>query len=109
PGHVLAQHVHAAGGGGGKAQDDADRGGLARPVGAEEAVDAAAGDRQIDVVHGELTPEALGQAVAADGEVAHCSARESRCSGVTAPASTRPSSVRSTDIRAEESIRPPST
>src|SRR5690606_23415 len=52
-----------------QAAEHADGGGLARTVGAEEAVNTGFRHGQVDVVHREQVAEALAQAAGVDGEV----------------------------------------
>src|SRR6185503_4275402 len=76
-------------------------------VGAEEAVDGAARHQQVDSVDRDLLVEPFGQTLRGDREVAHLQAARVathepasaayRPSGVTAPATIRPSSVSSTE------------
>jgi hypothetical protein len=65
-GHGFAEQFVAAGGGPDQAEKHTDGGGLAGAVGAQEAVHLAAGDRQVDAVHGDLAAEPLGQPTAGD-------------------------------------------
>jgi hypothetical protein len=66
--HSDAEQLVAAAGGLHQAQKHPDGRGLARPVRAEEAVDGAGRDGQLDVVDGELTAaEPLRQAAAGNG------------------------------------------
>src|SRR6478609_1390157 len=97
-----------------EAQQHADGGRLAGPVRPEEPVHGAAGHGQVETVDGDLAaPEPLGQPRGPDGQVAvqvrlaHAAARSA--SAGTAPTSTRPSSVISTDSRVELSSRPSGT
>src|SRR5690606_22070652 len=107
-----AEQRAVAVGGGDEAEQHPDRGGLARDVRPEEAVDGAARDDQVERVHGHLpAAEALGQPGRHDGGVGGgrgrpggrprfaCGGRHWTpaafviSSGVTAPTSSRPSSV----------------
>jgi hypothetical protein len=51
--------------------EDADGGGLAGAVGAEEPEHGARRDREVDAVEGDHVAEAFGQALHQDGAVAH--------------------------------------
>jgi hypothetical protein len=51
-GHVRAEHVQGAGGRAHETEQTADRGGLSRPVGTEEAEHAPLGHRQVESVDG---------------------------------------------------------
>ena len=53
PGTGSPKSAHLAGAGAGQAEQHPDRGGLARAVGAEEAVHAAGGHRQVEAVDGD--------------------------------------------------------
>ena len=60
---VVAEQAHAAGGRLGEAEQQADEGGLAGAVGAEEAERGAARHRQVDRLQRRARPEALAEAV----------------------------------------------
>ena len=62
PGHPAPEQVDGAGGGQHQAEQHPHRGGLAGAVGAEEAVDVALADVEVDAVDGGDPPVALGQA-----------------------------------------------
>src|SRR3546814_8494360 len=68
---VLAHDAHRARADVGQAQQHPDGGGLARPVGAEQAEDFAAPDLERDVVDGAQTAVPLGYAMRLDQVVVH--------------------------------------
>jgi hypothetical protein len=84
-GDVVAEHRRAAVVRRDQGGEDADDGGLAGAVRAEEAEDGAGGDGQVDAVHRRGGTEALGQAAGDDGvgrarcggrcHACHCAAR----------------------------------
>ena len=66
---VVAEHRRAAGGGLQQGGEHPDGGGLAGPVRAEDAVDAAPTDREVDAVDRPRLPEPLDQAGGLDGQL----------------------------------------
>ena len=68
-GNAQAQHFHFARARRQQAAEHAQRGGFARTIGAEEAIDLAARHHQVHVVHRDQRTEALGQSARADGDV----------------------------------------
>jgi len=70
PPRLAAQHAHASAVGPVEPQQDADRGGLTRPVGAEEAVDTARLHGQVQAVKRPEAPEVLNQAAHAHRRLA---------------------------------------
>ena len=70
PGDAVAEQEHGAGVGVGQAQQHADQRRLAGAVRAEIPEGAAAGNEELDVVHGDVGLEALGEPVGLDGPLA---------------------------------------
>ena len=66
PRHLLAEQLDPSRGGQDQAEQHPDRRRLAGAVGAEEAVDVALADVEVDLVHGRDRPEPLGQPLGAD-------------------------------------------
>src|SRR5262249_54166701 len=64
----LLRELHLAGGGGEQSAQHLDRGGLAGAVGAEQAVDLAVLDVNVDVVHSGEGPEVLREVRCTDGD-----------------------------------------
>jgi hypothetical protein len=64
--HILAEELDGTGSGRYQAEDEADDGGFARAVGAEQAEDAALGDANSEVIDGEDGAELLSQCVDLD-------------------------------------------
>src|SRR5205085_4819789 len=64
-----AQHAQGPAGGSEQAREHGDGGALSRAVLAEEAVEAALRDAQVDSIHGELRAEAARQRVRLDGKL----------------------------------------
>ena len=118
--HRPPEQLHAAGRRVDEAEQHPDRRRLARSVRAEEAEDAAGGHRQVHGVDGGSRAEPLGERGRLDGERRSgghvpvgggqcCAATACNRSRGTAPASTRPSSVRRTFTSDVVSARPPAT
>jgi len=106
--HGVVQQPRPSCGGAHEPQQHPDGRRLARAVRAEEPVDGAPGNLQVDPVDRDLTgAEPLGQSLGADRRGAHAIARS--VSAGTAPTRMRPSSVTSTLSRAELSSRPSGT
>ncbi len=70
PGDAVAEQEHGAGVGVGQAQQHPDQRRLAGAVRAEVSEGAAAGNEELDVVHGDVVAEPLGQPVGLDGPLA---------------------------------------
>ena len=70
PPRLAAQHAHASTIGPVEPQQDTDRGGFPRPIGAEETVDAARLHRQVQAVERPEAPEVLDQAAHAHRRLA---------------------------------------
>ena len=75
---ILTIHDHRAAGRRNQAADDADHGGLARAIGAEQGKDFTALDRQIDIRQGDRAAR-IDFGESADFENAHMSARLPEC------------------------------
>ena len=84
---ILPQDPHTAVGGGQKPREHLDRRGLARPVGAQESVEAAGLHIQVQTVHCTEVSEAAGQGAGLDrvGHGGHCGNSQCGCQAALEP------------------------